>query len=106
MKFRVLIEGENFLVAFDASTPRKHGFYATAHVEAETEEEAEKLALDYLRAKDGLRRLVQNSGDDRPRLRTEKIARINAWPIDVSRPLTGLAWYEEKKPNSERSDSP
>jgi len=95
MKFRVLIEGKNFHVVFDALAPRKHGFYATAHVEAETEEEAEKLALEYLRAKDDLRSAVQNNGNDRPRLKTEEIARIDAWPTNVSRPLAGLAWYEE-----------
>jgi len=99
MKFRVSLAGENFLVAFDPTPPRKHGFYATAHVEAQTEEEAETVALDLVRASTRLRPLVQNSADDRPRLSAEKIARVVEWPSDVARPLTGLTWYEEEKPN-------
>jgi hypothetical protein len=95
MKFRVLLEGENFLVALDASAPRKHGFYVTAHVEAQTEEEAEMLAFDLARANDRLRQLVQNGAGDRPRLKVEKITAIADWPSDVTRPLTGLSWHKE-----------
>jgi hypothetical protein len=96
MKFRLLIKGANFLVALDSKTPGKHAFFVTAHLEAPSEAVAEKQAFELLRNRDGLRELVLNTADDRPTLHVEKVGAIETWPAGVSRPLTGLAWYEEE----------
>lgn len=96
MKFRILIKGENFLTALGSSTARKHGFFVTAQVDGESEEAAEKQAFVLLRADEELRKRVQNSSDDRPRLSVEKIIPIEATSIDDPRPFTGFAWYREE----------
>ena len=95
MKFRVLIQGENFLLSNDEAEPKKYGFYVTAHVEAASTQDAEALALSLLRDYKELRKRVGNSADDRPILRMDEIATITNWPDGVACPLSGLSLYEE-----------
>ncbi len=95
MKFRILIQGENFLLSVEGAPPRKYGFYVTAHVEAASTDQAEALAFHHLRNYDDLRNMVRNSSDDRPRLRVDETESITDWPAEVARPLTGLSIYEE-----------
>ena len=96
MKFRIFIQGENFLLSLEGSAPKKYGFYVTAHIDATTAKEAEAQAFSLIRDYKELRALVRNSPDDRPKLLIEEIESIVDWPDDVTRPLTGLTYYEEE----------
>lgn len=95
MKFRVSIQGENFLLTDGELGVKKYGFYVTAYVEADSEKDAEALSISLLRDYKDLRKMVRNSSTDRPTLRTDEIVTLTDWPDRVARPLTGLSLYEE-----------
>lgn len=70
-QYGVCVEGENFLIERDGKPPRKYGFYVWRCVEAETQSEAEAIALH--RALDGIAISVRNADDAPPVLRVEEV---------------------------------
>jgi hypothetical protein len=91
-KFRVQLQGCNFLVAVVGKGEAKRGFFTNKFVEAEDERTAELLAVNELRAKLSLRDVVRNLPNDPPRILVEEITEVasfNGLPtLDQ-----GLVWY-------------
>ena len=94
-KFKVVIEGHNFLVQMGAK-PSKHGFMTIVLVESENAAQAEADAIALLQKDGDLISATMNIADDSPTLRLDKIDEIQEWP-DISRPRSGLIWYPEGK---------
>jgi hypothetical protein len=97
-KFRVLLQGSNFLIPVAGNGLLKHGFYTNRFVEAADEEAAELAAVGQLRAKQSLREIVRNQPDDPPRIQLNEVAELasleNLPSLDQ-----GLAWYPEDESN-------
>lgn len=77
-KFRVLVRGENFLLASEGAVKR-FGFYTTRFVEALDKDEAERRAVESLRQEDRLRGGVLNDPSDPPMLFAEEIDEISSF---------------------------
>lgn len=77
-KYKVMVEGLNFLIRVDTETT-KHGFFTTRFVEAWDEDEAESKVVEMLRVE--LKTLVQNVKSDSPMMFVEE---IEAWNRLVS----------------------
>ena len=74
--YRVLLNGENFLMTADGKA-KKLGFYTTRFVEAANEAEAESVAVSILRQDERLRGTVLNTADDPPVIYTDEIEQVN-----------------------------
>jgi hypothetical protein len=94
-KYRVMLEGENFLIEMDGKIG-KYGFFQTFFLEAQSSSEAENAAVQKVRANPDLRTVVRNPKDDPPIIHLEDIEEILEFPKDT-RPVTGRAWYSEDK---------
>ena len=92
-KYKVLIEGANFLIEFDEETT-KYGFFTTRFVEAENEEAAENQAIEMVRLK--LVRLVKNNRDDSPVMFVEEIVELEPFE-ELPVPQPGFAWFADEK---------
>lgn len=93
-KYRVFILGENILTTVDGITQRL-GFFTTVFVEADSPEQAGRLAVSLLRADPKVVGLAQNPSDDPFRLVIEKTQQIESF-AGVSLPRTGLALFPEQ----------
>ena len=94
-KFKVVIEGHNFLVQMGAK-PSKHGFMIIVLVESEDATTAEADAITLLQKDGDLVSATMNTADDSPTLTLDKIEEIREWP-DIMRPHSGFIWYPEGK---------
>lgn len=92
-KYRVMVEGVNFLIEMDSEV-RKFGFFTTRFVEAGDKEEAEARALDMLRVE--LKRLVRNEKSDSPMMFVEEIEELETFGEFIV-PGTGCAWYPDER---------
>jgi hypothetical protein len=92
-RYRVLINGENFLLNFDGR-PRKSGFYVTRFVDAADSEDAENAAVASLRDDAALKGLVLNSRDDPPTLYADEVEELEAYDPDENVD-TGFSWYTD-----------
>ena len=91
--YRVLVTGENFLVNLD-SVPEKMGFFTGCFVEAASREQAETVAIDLVRHRQGLVGKVLNAEADQPLLFASEIQEVDSW--DEGRGVeTAFAWYPE-----------
>jgi hypothetical protein len=93
--FRVHLVGENFLLKTETSVARM-GFRAVREVEADGLKGAERTAVMSLRDEGELQKRVRNAPTDSPRIRVEKIERIEALDPDLN---LELAFFEEPAPN-------
>jgi hypothetical protein len=93
-KFRVRLQGRNFLIPVSGKGELKHGFYTNRFVEAKDKAEAENLAVAQLRARQSLRDLVRNSAGDPPRMLLVEIEEVESFDHLPSLDQ-GLAWYPE-----------
>ena len=93
-KFRVFIEGRNFLIA-GPDGEAKHGFYTARFVEAPDSEAAEEIAIEQLQGRDSLHEMVRNHDDDPPMLYATEIEEIEAFEGKWSPGDQGNIWYEE-----------
>jgi hypothetical protein len=92
-KFKVFVEGHNFLIAAPV-VAAKHGFFTTRFVEALDPDGAENAAVEQLRARQSLRELTLNSPDDPPTMYVTKIGELESF--DGLESLDqGLIWYAE-----------
>jgi hypothetical protein len=92
-KYRLMVEGANFLVTFDNETA-KYGFFTTRFLEAENESDAEANAMDMLREE--LADIVQNDLADSPVMFLEEIEEIGSF-ADCPAPGTGFVWFPDEK---------
>ncbi|HEX8141441.1 MAG TPA: hypothetical protein VF553_02530 [Pyrinomonadaceae bacterium] len=92
-KYRVMINGENFLLNYDGQ-PQKLGFYVSRIVDAGSPEEAEYAAVDLVRSDSWLKSNVLNEIEDPPMLYADEIEEIVEF--DSERDVnTGFAWYTD-----------
>ena len=94
-RFRVLVNGTNFLIELDGSE-QKCGFYATRYVEAENEELAETKVIEAFRTDRKLVKLIRNESNDSPALFANEIEKVE---MNDSPDEFGFAWYLEKTSN-------
>ena len=105
-KYRVMLNGRNFLIEMDGKVG-KFGFYQAFFLEAGSATKAENAAVQIVRASPDLKTGVRNSKDDPPTIHLEGIEEIQEFPKDT-RPLTGRAWYsedEEEKTSNQASEA-
>jgi hypothetical protein len=95
-KFRLLIHGVNYRIySNDSNKVQPSGFYLTAFVEEESEEEAKSSAISLVKKSAKFRDAIANPADDPPRISIEESEEISDWPANTARPLTGFALYDE-----------
>lgn len=92
-KYRILVEGANFLITVDDETS-KHGFFTTRFVEARTEEEAEHETIEMLRVE--LADVVQNDQADSPVMFIDEIVELDSFG-DFLVPGGGFTWFPDEK---------
>ena len=91
-KYKVTIEGVNFLIRIDDETT-KHGFFTTRLVEAQNEGEAESKAIEMLREE--LMTVVQNEKTDSPMMFVEEIKEMESFG-KFKVPGAGFTWYLDR----------
>ena len=94
-KFRVRLQGSNFLIPVAGQGQSKHGFYSNRFVEADDEKTAELVAVDQLREKKTLREVVRNAPEDPPRVVLQEIVELSSFD-GVPVLDQGLVWYPEE----------
>ncbi len=92
-KYRVLLNGQNFLLDVDGEVGR-HGFFTTRFVEAQDLDAAVETAIEHLRRERDVDNIGLNGSDDPPRVVAEKIEEIPSFD-GVESPSPGLAFYSE-----------
>lgn len=90
-KYRVLINGQNFLLSSEGKT-RKAGFHTTRFVEAQDDDEAEIVAISSIKSDARLTEIVQNKPGDSPTLYVEEIEEVKELGAQ-----TGYAFYDEEE---------
>jgi len=92
-KYRVLLNGRNFWMNLE-NTFGRFGFYTWRYVEAQTSEEAERLAVDLVRGEETLRSAVLNASSDPPTIYVEEIDELESFD-GITPPGAGRTWYRE-----------
>lgn len=93
-KYKVRIEGRNFLIASNAGET-KHGFYTTRFVESVDAEGAEHAAVGQLRDRKTLREMTLNERDDPPLMYVTEIEELESFS-GLKSLDQGLVWYPEE----------
>jgi len=100
-KYQFQINGENFLVDIDNEVG-KRGFIAFCHVEAESAEEAEPLAIQQLRQDATLRALVKNDPTDPPSMTVLEVCEVESF--DKLPDFKGrYIWYSEDEKHTQQA---
>lgn len=97
-KYRVLINGQNFLVQIDdegTDGPRKLGFFTNVYVEAADEAAAEQKAIELLQEDDELVELVLNPDDDNPQVFVEEVEALRSFQ-GKTLPREAIVFYDEE----------
>ena len=92
MIYRVLVNGQNFLVELDGAL-QNLGFYATRFVEAENETVAEEKAIELFRSDTYLQGIAKNDHESSPMLFVEEMDEVDG---DEMQSATGFSWYTEE----------
>jgi hypothetical protein len=92
-KYRVLINGEDFLLNFDGQL-QKLGLYVTRVVDAQNPDEAELAAVDLVREDSRLRGNILNERDDPPMLYAEEVEEIEE-SDGAENVNTGFSWFTD-----------
>lgn len=92
-KYKVLINGANFLIEMDGRIA-KYGFFTTRFVEATDADAAENTAVQMIRETQRLRDLVRNAPDDPPVMDVIGISEQESFN-GIKNQVPGFAWYEE-----------
>jgi hypothetical protein len=92
MRYRILIEGRNFLVSID-QVPKKAGFYTTRYIEADNPTVAENIATELIMSElDGV---MLNEPSDRPVVHVEKLEELRSSGDSLSQGA-GFTWFLEE----------
>ncbi len=94
MKYRVLMNGRNFLIEMEGKE-RKYGFFQTFFVDAESPERAERLVVQKIKDNPDLARVVRNVRSDPPTIHLEELEQVGVFPAD-NKVEAGRAWYSEE----------
>jgi hypothetical protein len=92
-KYRVLVEGVNFLINIDDEI-KKYGFYTSRLVHATDETEAELRVMDMLRIE--LKNTVLNEASDSPMMFAEEVEEVDMLYDDPAS-RTGFVWYPDER---------
>ena len=92
-KYRVLLNGENFLLNFNGQL-QKLGFYVSRVVDAQNPGEAELAAVNLVREDSRLKGNVLNELDDPPMLYAEEIEEIEESDSEEN-VNTGFSWFTD-----------
>lgn len=92
-KYKVLVEGVNFLIEIDSELIR-HGFYTWRCVEALDPAKAESITMEMLRGE--LKGVVKNEKSDSPMMFVEKIQEADSFD-DMPLQRTGFIWYPDER---------
>lgn len=71
-QYRVLLNGQNFLLNFDGKI-QKTGFYITRNVKAESVEDAEQKATELIKNDEWLKNNILNDRNDSPTIYIDEI---------------------------------
>ena len=93
-KYKVLVRGENFLINLEGED-QKLGFFTTAFVEGQDEEQAEQRAMALLRNDKEFRRSVLNEQSDAPMMFVDEIDELQSFE-GVNLPRTGFSFFPEE----------
>ncbi len=93
-KYKVLINGANFLIDMDGRIA-KYGFFTTRFVEALDAGAAENAAVQMIRETQRLRDLVRNAPDDPPVMNVIGITKMESFD-GIENLELGFVWYEER----------
>lgn len=93
MKFKVVIEGDNFEILLDGKVG-KHGFFTTRFVESKDSKEAETLAMKLIR--DELESIVLNDRSDPPVMYVEENYEIDDFGDNLV-PGSGFTWFRSEE---------
>lgn len=94
-KFKLLIEGQNYIVHLD-NTPQRCGFFTTRFIDADNSSDAENIVLQLI--KDELKGVVLNDRNDPPVIYFDEIIEIASFGNnDV--PGFGFTWFKEESPS-------
>jgi hypothetical protein len=92
-KYKVMLNGQNFVLDLEQGLAR-HGFYTTRYVYANSKAEAELVAVESVRKRADIMRILKNDRNDPPILYAEEIDEIEY--IDENAPEAGLTWFKEE----------
>jgi hypothetical protein len=95
-KFKILLEGNNYLLRVDEKPSRKFGFFMTFFVEARNAEEAEGMAVELLKNDSKLRDSIENNDVDPPTVIVDAIKETHSFE-GCKLPRTGLVLFDEEK---------
>ena len=96
-KYRVLLEGKNFIIKSDIG-PERMGFYTTRFVKADSPEEAEKLSVDLIKSDSDLKNTVLNDKSDPPMIYLESLDELERFGDNIL-PGSGYTFYPEEDEN-------
>jgi hypothetical protein len=95
-KYRLLMNGKNFLLSTDDGKKHKHGFYQNMFIEADSPKQAERMALTKIWHDKELMAITLNKKNDPPQIHLETF-----WELDelhYAKYLeTGRTFYLQKK---------
>lgn len=94
-RYRVELHGRNFLLRFPdpGQQKKKHGFYTTRDVQAESFEDAEMKAVELVRSEDRITSITINPKDDSPMLYVENIRLLGDEEETINN--SGYTYYPE-----------
>jgi hypothetical protein len=91
-KYRVMLEGRNFLLDMEGSV-EKYGFFTTRYVEAENPEQAEIKAVQLIREDQSLKVAAKNEGS-KPLIYLDSIVELESFE-GVRLPGTGYSFFPD-----------
>ena len=98
-KFRVMIEGENFNLTVN-DIKGSYGFYTARFVAAESELQAQEMAL--VLVINELHEIFEDEHDLGTRLKTDEIDEVSSFGDNVV-PGAGFSWYPMEKDKGRRT---
>ena len=96
-KFRVLVNGKNFIIEMEGEGLQRMGFFTTRFVEASSPEHAENTAVDMIRTK--LSQAVKNLPEDPPLMFVDELEELSEFPSNT-KAGTGFSFYPDDEENN------
>lgn len=94
-KFKIVLHGRNFLLNFDGDH-KKFGFHATRYVQAESREEAERIAVIQIHQYHAIKDTVSNEGTDSPVVQVTDAQPINFFKSLFTKTSNSFSFYPEE----------
>ncbi|WP_180141884.1 hypothetical protein [Desulfoluna butyratoxydans] len=94
-RYRISLNGTNFLFNFEETTPEKYGFFTTRWVKATNANEAETRAIGLIKKCPDLTQRTLNQRDDPPMIYVEEIVPVGMFEYLRRSPGRGYTFYPE-----------